>query len=95
MYERQLASAIPVGVQYRNFRAIRSSEVPEECDGVAGDIIPEPYQTKPTAEEALDAYRAAVKAEATAAAAEYQAKIVAESDPVAVEHPAVAPVATE
>lgn len=48
-------------VQYRAAQHVRSGDVVEDCDGVAG-VVPDAYDHLPSAEDALESFRARIKA---------------------------------
>lgn len=78
-YERQLASRYvghQLSIQYRNITNASINPV-EECDGVAGDLIPVKYADKPSVSEAIATFKAALKAEV----AEDIAQVEAIADP--------------
>lgn len=61
--ERAEADSFGVKVMFRNVRFIEPDDHAEECDAVAGSIIPEQYKDLPGPEEALAEYAEGVKAQ--------------------------------
>src|SRR4051812_9415466 len=59
--ERIEVSQLRGRVQHRTAAFVGTEDKPEECDGVAG-TVPAIYKKKPSAEAAMKAYDAAVKA---------------------------------
>ena len=57
--ERLKSFSMVANVSFRNALVVGPNDCLEQCDGVTGEV-PEVYQAKPTAEEAIAAYESAL-----------------------------------